>query len=165
LFVAKGGKNKQGVIVHLTAAQRKETDRAFAPGGMLFALEAALNAKLIDDYPLFPGKRLPDDGVAAADTRVSWTSTGLRGAMLDLQRAAGVAQKRGRGAYGFRRWAADRAEDFSNDERALNAITSHAHTSTRRGYQDPESATAHIAAAEVRDNLRSNPVKKPAKKR
>ncbi|MFN8803553.1 MAG: hypothetical protein ACK5ZO_15440, partial [Gemmatimonas sp.] len=150
----------KGTRIDFTADQRADVDRALAPGGVLSALEHSFQASAITDYPLFPGGRLPEDGVASDDTKISWTSTGLRGAFLDLEKAAGVANKPGRALYGLRRWAADRAEDFSSDERALNVITSHAHTRTRKRYQDEESLTARRDAAEVRGKLRSEPVRK-----
>ena len=159
-----GRRKKRGTLIDLSADQRAEVDRALAPGGVLGALEQARKDGRFRDYPLFPGGRLPEDGVARADTTISWTSTGLRGAFLALEKAAGVTNKPGRALYGFRRWAADRAEDFESDERALNHITSHAHTRTRRGYQEAERMAARRAAAEVRAKLRAEPVKKPTKK-
>lgn len=155
-----GDGKKDGTFIDFTPDMRREVDHALAPGGMLAALEAALKAGAITDYPFFPGGRLPSSGEARDTCDISWTSTGLRGAMIDLQNAAGVTIKPQRGAYGFRRWAADRAEDFESDERALNVITSHAHSRTRKGYQDPKHMGVRRLAANARGKIRSEPVKK-----
>lgn len=160
ILTIHGQRKKRGTFIDLTVGQRADVDAAMAKGGMLAKLEIDYLA-IGKDYPLFPGGRVPLNGEVRHTATTSWTPTGLRCAMLDLQIAAGVAIIAGRGVYGLRRWAADRAEDFETDERALNVITSHAHTRTRRGYQDSTSTSARKLAADVREKLRAQPVKTP----
>ena len=153
---------KRASKIDLSKEQRALFDAAMAEGGYLFSLETARLRGKIEDYPLFPAGVLRG-GVASAKGAKPWTSTGMRKAFLALEEAAGVEHVPDRGWYGLRRWAADRAEDLEKDERALNTLTGHSHTSTRRGYQEREATGPRKKAAEVRAKLRTMAKKKAPK--
>lgn len=73
---------------------------------------------------------------ARASTWVpSWMSIALRGWFQSFEKALDIPHVSGRGWYGVRRKATDMAEDSITDARALNFMTGHADTKTRRGYQ------------------------------
>lgn len=171
--VVHGSGKKLAVMPDLTPEERAAIDRAIA--GYLAPLEEAYQAKLRDDYPMFPAGRLrynvassrasrkrgkaPVQPVRRAKASVNDTPID-KGTLNDLfhalERIADVEPVRGRGWYGIRRRAADVYEDYEKDERVLNDQTGHKHSDTRREvYQERERESIRAKSAETRRRVRS----------
>ena len=121
LFV-KGHKNKRGGSIVFSSAERAVVDQELITG-YLKELEAAYQAREIDDYPLFPGDRMTRLGPAhthhikyAADVAyTSITDPSLRERYAEADALAGVPHIPGLGWRGARRTASDIAADLSTD--------------------------------------------------
>ena len=156
-----GAGKKRGELVMFTPEQRRAVDRALA--GYLSQYEAAYQAGLIADYPLFPGGKMHgkrDDLRPRKPCRVKANvkpigRTGAREAFHDLERIAGVEVIEGRAWYGLRRIGSDLAEEFTDDDRVKNALGGWEDSETRRRiYQDRESQAVRAKAADVRRRMR-----------
>jgi hypothetical protein len=156
-----GKGKKSGELVVFTPEQRRAADRALA--GYLSKYEAAYQAGLIKDYPLFPGARMRRTNKDAGPRRPcrvranvkSMNRTGARIAFHELERIAGVKPVPGRAWYGLRRVATDMAEALTQDERVKNAVGGWRDSETRRRiYLDRESDEVRRQAADVRRRMR-----------
>lgn len=145
------GKKKTAPIL-FTPDLRDAVDRALA--GYLSEFEDAFQAGKISDYKLFPAERLRS---GKAKFVFGGQALGRGGALKMfrvLERVSDVESVPGRGWYGVRRIAIDMAEDVNKDERVLNASSAHDHSSTRRGYQEPERSKILIEAAMMKAEVR-----------
>jgi hypothetical protein len=157
-----GEGKKCGELVMFTPEQRRAADRALC--GYLSKYEAAYQARVIADYPLFPGARMRrsrKDSAPRQPCRLRahvkpMNRTGARIAFHELERIAGVKVIHGRAWYGLRRVATDMAEKFTQDERVKNAMGGWRESETRRRiYQDHESEEVRAMAADVRRRMRT----------
>ena len=175
----RGRGRKKGATIFLDATMRQLIDRLMSVG-YLQPLEAARRDGRIRDYPLFPGGRIGYGFDPKRNLR-PLTKSGARTLFLAVEKAAGVQHVRGRAWYGFRRLAADLAEEIAdssprghaaafghsqasvkgaNDE-ALNAITGHSDTRSRRRYQKAETAQIQQQATQLRRGIREMLVQPP----
>lgn len=133
--VVRGVGRKLGVTRDLTPEERAAIDRAIS--GYLADPEDSYQARLRDDYPIFPAGRLRYDNPPSRWPRTSRGESGSsrratltvsnqpigKIALTDLfhalERIAGGEPVPGRGRYGIRREAADVYEDYETDERVL----------------------------------------------
>ena len=169
--VVHGSGKKLGVTRDLTPEERAAIDRALA--GYLKDLEDVYQAKMRDDYPMFPGgrlrydvapsrlprrKRAPMEPVRRARLSVSnepMDKRTLNDLFHALERIAKVEVLPGRGWYGIRRRAADVYEDYEKDERVLNDQTGHRNSDTRREvYQERDRELIRAKSAETRRHVR-----------
>jgi hypothetical protein len=157
-----GQGKKGGEVVMFTPEQRRAADRALA--GYLSKYEAAYEAGVIKDYPLFPGARMrrtkndvgPRRPCRLRTNVKPMNRTGARVAFHELERIAGVNVIHGRAWYGLRRVATDMAETLTQDERVKNAIGGWRDSETRRRiYMDRESEEVRARAADVRRRMRT----------
>lgn len=151
LEVSGMGKKRAKPIM-FTRDLREVVDDALV--GYLAEYEALYATGQIADYKLFPAGRLVGGNAKVVANPEALGRTGARKMFIALEKAAGVESISGRGWYGVRRVAADLAENFETDERVLNALTGHDHSSTRRIYQDGGSRKVLCDAAVVRARLR-----------
>ncbi len=166
VLTVEGRSNKRGTEIDLTESQQAlilDTMRS----GYLLDLERHFQAGRLQDYPLFPGKRFTE-GVCVAKkledgTRGSVvipprpvTEDGLRGWFKEFEKTLAIPQVKGRGWYGVRRKTADLAEDAVVDPRALNRLTGHADTKSRRGYQSV-TPRVRLLAVSAREANRNRP--------
>lgn len=160
-----GTGKKKGTIVDLTAEQR-ETVKHVLENGYLRDFEVYFQATRLRNYPLFPTGRFKK-GLATEKQLRPVTKDGLRGWFQEYEQRLGIPHVSGRGWYGVRRTASDLAEDSVKDARALNLLTGHRGSQTRRGYQDPEHDEVRRLAVEARTSIRKRvqPVPKRVPKR
>jgi integrase len=151
-----GDGKKRGTRIRLSPAERRAVDTAMA--GYLRDYERARIAGHRSNYPLFPAGRLRAGRAKQADDTQPITRDGARGLFVALEQIAGVTHVPGRGWYGARRFAADIAEDYEQDERALNQLTGHSDSTMRRHYQNLKRDETARKAAKVRDQLRGHGV-------
>lgn|GEM_PF-6946896 len=127
--------------------------------GYLAELEAARMRGEIHDFPLFPGGKLVNGRIPLArvkkypDRHLHVTNA------IDYWRAfeelAGVQHVHGRSFYGLRRGLTDTANDYSTDDRALDRLTGHQDSETRKEfYQDRERDADRAKAATIRCQMR-----------
>lgn len=145
-LIIPGEDKKKGTEIDLTE-QQHDLVVSILTTGYVRELEHYFSAGELEDYPLFPGARFrkdafrvriiegstPSDRCVLAPKPVS--EDGLRGWFQAFEKALNIPHVPGRGWYGIRRKAADMAENSITDARALNFVTGHADTKTRRGYQ------------------------------
>jgi hypothetical protein len=130
--------------------------------GYLRDFEVYFQATRLRNYPLFPTGRFKK-GLATEKQLRPVTKDGLRGWFQEYEQRLGIPHVSGRGWYGVRRTASDLAEDSVKDARALNLLTGHRGSQTRRGYQDPEHDEVRRLAVAARTSIRKSvqPVPKP----
>ena len=169
--VVHGSGKKLGVTRDLTPEERGAIDRALA--GYLKDLEEMYQARLRDDYPMFPGGRLRFDVAPSrlprrrhpASPPMRRAKPSVSNEPMDkrtlndlfhaLERIAKVEVLPGRGWYGIRRRAADVYEDYEKDERVLNDQTGHRNSDTRREvYQERDRDLIRAKSAETRRHVR-----------
>lgn len=164
LRIAGSGK-KGGTTVVLTDAQTAAAYDELTVG-YLAGLESAYQTKQIDDYPLFPGVRLPKhDGVPY--TRIDHATRPSMGANHQLRTwlRATEAKARvddqpiphitGRGWYGLRRIAVDAAKESGISREGLGASGGWANTQVPDAiYAEQEMAWAAKEAADIRAKIR-----------
>lgn len=173
-LVVRGRGKKLGTTIFLDQQMRAVIDRLMSRG-YLQPLEAAFRDKRIKDYPLIPGGKI-GYGLDPARRHKPLTRSGAGGMFLRVEAAAKVKHLRGRLWYGFRRFAADRAEELAaNDPRvqasvqglasddtkgpnddALNSLTGHKHTRSRRRYQQRNGERVLKQAARIRRGIRDD---------
>ena len=167
-----GSGKKLGTEILFTRNQRRLVDRMMRVG-YLQPLEAAHRDGRITNYPLYPGGKI-GYGLDPLRAKKPLTRSGLASMFRRLERLAGVAHEVGRLWYGFRRTASDLAEDSTvNDplvsaslhsvsassvvgphDQALNSITGHADSRSRRGYQKKQAPRVLRQAQLIRDGVR-----------
>jgi integrase len=149
--IGKGFKTTAPIV--LTGEQRAAIERAFT--GYLSEYERLYREGTLDDYPLFPSRRLKEGKAIVHTEMQELTKDAALKMFHKLEAVAGVEPVEGRGWYGVRRQASDLAEDISSDDRVLNALTGHRNSATRRGvYQESERNATLTEAAQVRAALR-----------
>ncbi len=159
-----GSGNKRGTLVVLTSEQA-EVLQAALTSGYLAGLEAAYQAKQVEDYPVFPGVKLPrHDGAlyTRADhaERTYLDTTALRTWLLETERKARVDDKPiahvdGRGWYGLRRAAVDAAKREGISREGLQQSGGWANTQVPDAiYAEQEQMYAAKEAARVRGKIR-----------
>jgi hypothetical protein len=163
-ITGRGSGRKQG------ADQRALLDLEMG-AGYLRELERAYRAGEIRDYPLVPQGRLVGGvirlyegpprvrprrtpAVIRAHSLQPLTRDALRKMFHELERLAGVQSRPFRGWYGNRRLSTDMAQHVEQDERVLNAITGHAGSGSRRGYQNKLDPTVMRKSTETRGKIR-----------
>ncbi len=170
--VVRGSGRKLGVKRDLTPEERGAIDRALK--GYLRDLEAAYQAGLREDYPMFPQGKIAYDvppsrwpKKAAPGERPSRRARvtvgneplgkrNLTKMFHELEVVAGVTPMPGRGWYGIRRKASDVYEDYESDERILNDQTGHSSSETRRKmYQEREREEIRARSAQTRRRVRA----------
>ncbi len=167
-----GSGKKLGTEILFTENQRRLVDRMMRVG-YLQPLEAAHRDGRITNYPLYPGGKI-GYGFDPLRPKKPLTRSGLASMFRRLERLAGVAHEVGRLWYGFRRTASDLAEDCTvNDplvsaslhsvsassvvgphDQALNSITGHVDSRSRRGYQKKQAPRVLRQAQLIRDGVR-----------
>ena len=151
----EGSTHKRAGMRQLDTLQVARLEEALTTG-YLGKLEAAYQAGLIDDYPIFPqGELQKGKSALVAHFKVadrSWIRT-----QVDcLETLAGVEHRAGRGWRGVRRRIADLNENLCNDRRVLDHEGDWASLSTRgRVYQEAESRGVMQAGARLREKLRA----------
>lgn len=177
-LVVRGRRKKRGTTILLDREGRRVIDKLMATG-YLQPLEAAFRDGRITDYPIFPGGHI-GYGFDPARHLKPLTKSGARGMFLKVEERAGVKHMRGRAWYGFRRFAADRAEEWAADPRArasvqglsqedakgpndaaLNSLTGHKDTRSRRRYQQRNSERVQHEAARIRRGIRDELLNAP----
>lgn len=156
--VPDGGPKKPGGYIVLSRRQRAAVDHALAT--WLSELERAYQARVIDDYCLFPG------GILGACARLPQGErpidrSSLRRWLKGLEAAAGVRHLAGRGLHGMRRFLANEAERLVRagelDERTADALGGWEPGSLarRRHYTDDARMEAQQRAVTMRERIRS----------
>lgn len=178
-LVVRGRGKKLGTTIFLDQQMRAVIDRLMSRG-YLQPLEAAFRDKRIKDYPLIPGGKI-GYGLDPARRHKPLTRSGAQGMFLRVEASAKVQHLRGRLWYGFRRFAADRAEELAaNDPRvqasvqglasddakgpnddALNSLTGHRDTRSRRRYQQRNGERVLKQAARIRRGIRDELLNAP----
>jgi hypothetical protein len=157
LLRVPGAGHKEASPIVLTTDQRAAVDAALQ--GYLVDYETLWLDGKIKDYPLFPAGRFKRQKAKVVTNPRPLTRDAALGMFRDLERLAEVTTVHGRGWYGVRRIAADKAEDVEKDERVLNSITGHRDSTTRRMvYQDRERPEVLNRAAVTRDRVRREAV-------
>lgn len=139
-----GSGKKKGTVIKLTKGQRAAVDRALHPEtGYLRELEAAYQAKSIDDYLFFPGGMFlgirvlqrgyaseskdpyyvpplhPAIPVAGNEKRKPASGTVIRKWFRRAEKLAGIPYVKGRALYGPRRGGVDGAKELKISREAL----------------------------------------------
>jgi hypothetical protein len=125
-----GSGKKHAAPIALLPDQRQAIEAALR--GYLAEYEACYTGGVIDDYYLFPARRLCRGVAKVVEPANPLGKDGARKHFRTLEAIAGVKSQKGRGWNGVRRIATDVAEDFEKDERVLNAMTGHRDSATRR---------------------------------
>lgn len=149
-----GAGKKYGEVVVLTPEQRYAVDDALA--GYLANYEAAVRAKQMEDYQLFPGSKMrmldPSGRQWTRKVRVGakpLSRDGARVAFKELEAIAKVNHVEGRGWHGLRRIAADLAESATTDDRVKDRLGGWQDSATRKQiYQDRQTDELRTDAAE-----------------
>jgi len=170
-FTVRGRGKKRGVVLELTRGQRAAVDEALGLAdparGYLRAHEARFRAEG-GNYPLFPGGRLttktkwmgrkPGTSIAPVAPAASTSLMGQRTAahlFEAVEKAAGIPKQRGRGMYGLRRQAVDKA---SADEVSPNALMQLGgwvdERTPTKVYRDRELVLGRIEARDARAKIR-----------
>jgi hypothetical protein len=153
-LMVHGAGKKSGALIYLTPEQRARFDHALGEG-YLSELEQSYKTGALDDFCLFPQGMLTREGKARrsfAQKHVARRT--VLGWFRKLEAVAGVEHRHGRGWYGLRRQAADLMEDFTSDDRVLNAEGGWKDSRTRRKYQESERPKILAAAADARRQVR-----------
>ena len=158
LRIAGAGK-KRGTAVKLTEQQRDSVVHALT--SWLAGLERAYTDSAIEDFPLFPGGRLPMvDGEpvthARHATRAPMTAGHtLRNWLAETEHRAGIAHVEGRGWYGLRRAAVDAAKAAGISREGLQQHGGWSDTQVPdRIYADQQADYAADEAAAIRAKIR-----------
>ena len=153
-----GRGRKEAETVDLHPELRAYIDHVLTHG-YLAELEAARLRGEIADYPLFPGGKLVNGRIPVARVKkypkrhlhVSNAIAYWR----EFEERAGVQHVSGRSFYGLRRGLTDQANDYSTDDRALDRLTGHQDSETRKEfYQDRERDADRAKAATIRRQMR-----------
>lgn len=154
---------KRGVEVILTAGQRQALFVALV--GYLAPLEAAYQARMITDYPLFPGGRLIGwrsnrplgEQVAPieAATRDPISRSPIGAWWEEAETLAGVPHAKGRLGYGGRRAGVDGAVDAGADPATLEKYGGWTDSQVPQSiYRDHQHRGAAVKARDIRARVR-----------
>jgi hypothetical protein len=127
--------------------------------GYLAELEAARVRGEIHDFPLFPGGKLVNGRIPLARVKKyphrHLHVTNAIAYWRSFEKLAGVQHVQDRSFYGLRRGLTDQANDYSTDDRALDRLTGHQDSETRKEfYQDRERDADRAKAATIRRQMR-----------
>ena len=153
-----GRGHKEGETVDLHPELRAYIDGVLAHG-YLAELEAARVRGEIHDFPLFPGGKLVNGRIPLARVMKYPKRHLHKSNAIALWRAfeklAGVQHVQDRSFYGLRRGLTDTANDYTTDDRALDRLTGHQDSDTRKEiYQDREREKDIANAAQIRRRMR-----------
>lgn len=155
---ALGRGKKEGETVDLHPELRTYIDDILTRG-YLSELEAARMCGEIADYPLFPGGRLINGRIPLARVKKyphrHLHVTNAIAYWRSFEKLAGVQHVQDRSFYGLRRGLTDTANDYTTDDRALDRLTGHQDSDTRKGfYQDRQRDEDRAKAALIRRQMR-----------
>ena len=153
-----GRGRKEGETVDLHPELRAYIDHVLT-NGYLAELEAARVRGEIHDFPLFPGGKLVNGRIPLARVKKyphrHLHVTNAIAYWRSFEELAGVQHVQDRSFYGLRRGLTDTANDYSTDDRALDRLTGHQDSDTRKEfYQDRQREKDIANAALVRRQMR-----------
>jgi hypothetical protein len=153
-----GRGRKEGETVDLHPELRAYIDHVLTHG-YLAELEAARVRGEIHDFPLFPGGKLVNGRIPLARVKKyphrHLHVTNAIACWRSFEKLAGVQHVQDRSFYGLRRGLTDTANDYSTDDRALDRLTGHQDSDTRKGfYQDRQRDEDRAKAALIRRQMR-----------
>lgn len=153
-----GRGRKEAETVDLHPELRTYIDHVLTRG-YLAELEAARKRGELADYPLFPGGKLINGRIPVARVK-KYPKRHLHPSNAialwrSFEELAGVQHVQDRSFYGLRRGLTDTANDYSTDDRALDRLTGHQDSDTRKEiYQDREREKDIANAAQIRRRMR-----------
>lgn len=160
-FESLGEHTKNGVVVHLTADERRRVD-VILDTGYLSKLETARLNKVIDDYPLFPAGHVLKGGIFPISALQPMSRESALTWYLDLEKLAAVAHVRGRGWYGVRRLATDRVADETSDPRVSDGMFGNSPDTRNKRYLEKRRLEILAKTGDVRAAYRANLTKPDA---
>ena len=146
---------KRAPTLMLNDLERAALDRAMKTG-YLSELEAARDAGMIDDYPLFPGGKLRKGKAPLREKVLPMHGTSIQDLLHNLEAAAGVTHENGRAWHGLRRAMTDLYPEATADARLLDLLGGWAPGSKMREgtYQQKANEGVALEAARLRATLR-----------
>jgi integrase len=165
-FAVHGIGDKLGEVIELTRGQRAAVEQALhAETGYIRALEAAYQAKRIDNYFLFAGGKLfgrkgPKGGRPYVrgtdpDSRAPLSRSAISRRWALIEFLAGITHEDGRGAYGVRRGGVDNALDQNISEHGLKSFGGWSTPDMpRRVYADRANRAGRADASKARARFR-----------
>ena len=146
---------KRAPTLTLNEQERTALDAAMT-SGYLSELEAARQAALIEDYPLFPGGKLRQSKAPLREQLTPMHGSSIQDILHDLEAKAGVTHEKGRAWHGLRRAMTDIYPEATTDARLLDLLGGWVPGSKMREgtYQQKENEGVAIEAARLRARFR-----------
>lgn len=146
---------KRAPTLTLNELERTALDTAMTTG-YLSELEAAREAGLIKDYPLFPGGKLRQVKAPLRERLMPMHGSSIQDLLHDLEAKAGVRHEKGRAWHGLRRAMTDLYPEATADARLLDLLGGWVPGSKMREgtYQQKENEGVALEAARLRARVR-----------